>query len=180
MSAGSASHHRTSAVLCSCSAVTMCRPRSLTDPGGPVLDDGARAPLGRPVGPDDGLPSACVLKPEWIRIVDRSFLGPLITRGYRSGTGSRSERPCSTSSGSKRDVHLVGRRRSGSSVAACSCTSSTIPAACGQAKGRVRLSASGTSMAGQGVDLCRAASDDPCDGVRFGGTWNGQSSCVDG
>jgi mRNA interferase MazF len=33
-----------------------------------------------PLGPDDGMPSACVLKPEWIRIVDRSFLGPLITR----------------------------------------------------------------------------------------------------
>jgi mRNA interferase MazF len=29
-------------------------------------------------GPADGLPSACVLKPEWIRIVDRVHLGPLI------------------------------------------------------------------------------------------------------
>ena len=26
----------------------------------------------------DGVPSACVLKPEWIRIVDRSSLGPLV------------------------------------------------------------------------------------------------------
>jgi mRNA interferase MazF len=26
----------------------------------------------------DGLPSACVVKPEWIRIVDRASLGPLI------------------------------------------------------------------------------------------------------
>ena len=26
----------------------------------------------------DGLPSACVVKPEWIRIVDRTSLGPLI------------------------------------------------------------------------------------------------------
>ncbi|MEY4544386.1 MAG: hypothetical protein RL685_581 [Pseudomonadota bacterium] len=26
----------------------------------------------------DGLPSACVLKPEWIRIVERRHLGPLI------------------------------------------------------------------------------------------------------
>ena len=26
----------------------------------------------------EGLPSACVLKPEWIRIVDRRHLGPLI------------------------------------------------------------------------------------------------------
>lgn len=26
----------------------------------------------------DGLPSACVLKPEWIRIVERPHLGPLI------------------------------------------------------------------------------------------------------
>jgi len=28
------------------------------------------------LGPDDGLPSACVLKPEWIRGVERSYLGP--------------------------------------------------------------------------------------------------------
>ncbi len=28
------------------------------------------------LSPDDGLPSLCVLKPEWIRSVDRSFLGP--------------------------------------------------------------------------------------------------------
>lgn len=26
----------------------------------------------------DGLPSACVLKPEWIRIVERQHIGPLI------------------------------------------------------------------------------------------------------
>lgn len=29
--------------------------------------------------PADGVPSACVLKPEWIRAVDRTGLGPLIT-----------------------------------------------------------------------------------------------------
>lgn len=28
--------------------------------------------------PDDGLPSACVLKPEWIRAVDKTALGPWI------------------------------------------------------------------------------------------------------
>jgi mRNA interferase MazF len=28
--------------------------------------------------PEDGLPTACVLKPEWIRAVDRSGLGPLV------------------------------------------------------------------------------------------------------
>jgi mRNA interferase MazF len=28
-----------------------------------------------PLGPDDGLPSPCVLKPEWIRAVDRALLG---------------------------------------------------------------------------------------------------------
>lgn len=33
-----------------------------------------------PLGTPDGLPSSCVLKPEWIRIVDRALLGPLITR----------------------------------------------------------------------------------------------------
>jgi mRNA-degrading endonuclease toxin of MazEF toxin-antitoxin module len=27
---------------------------------------------------DEGLPSLCVLKPEWIRIVERRYLGPLI------------------------------------------------------------------------------------------------------
>jgi mRNA-degrading endonuclease toxin of MazEF toxin-antitoxin module len=26
----------------------------------------------------DGLPSACVIKPEWIRIVERAYLGPWI------------------------------------------------------------------------------------------------------
>ncbi len=31
------------------------------------------------LGPADGLPSPCVLKPEWIRAVDRSLLGPGIT-----------------------------------------------------------------------------------------------------
>ncbi len=30
------------------------------------------------LGPPDGLPSACVLKPEWIRAVDRAQLGPWI------------------------------------------------------------------------------------------------------
>lgn len=28
--------------------------------------------------PADGLPSACVAKPEWIRIVERAYLGPWI------------------------------------------------------------------------------------------------------
>lgn len=31
-----------------------------------------------PLGPDEGLPAACVLKPEWIRVVDRAQVGPLI------------------------------------------------------------------------------------------------------
>lgn len=31
-----------------------------------------------PLSTDEGLPTACVLKPEWIRIVERAFLGPLI------------------------------------------------------------------------------------------------------
>ena len=30
------------------------------------------------LGPTDGLPAPCVLKPEWIRIVERVHLGPLI------------------------------------------------------------------------------------------------------
>jgi mRNA interferase MazF len=30
------------------------------------------------VGEEIGLPSACVIKPEWIRIVERRHLGPLI------------------------------------------------------------------------------------------------------
>jgi mRNA interferase MazF len=30
------------------------------------------------LGTEDGLPSACVLKPEWIRSVDRALLGPWI------------------------------------------------------------------------------------------------------
>ena len=30
------------------------------------------------LGPDDGVPSVCVLKPEWIRAVERTGLGPLI------------------------------------------------------------------------------------------------------
>lgn len=33
-----------------------------------------------PLGPEDGLPSQCVLKPEWIRTVERSHLGPLIAQ----------------------------------------------------------------------------------------------------
>jgi mRNA interferase MazF len=33
-----------------------------------------------PLGPDDGLPSPCVLKPEWIRIVERAYVGPLIVQ----------------------------------------------------------------------------------------------------
>jgi mRNA interferase MazF len=32
------------------------------------------------LGPTDGLPSACVLKPGWIRIVDRAMLGSVIAR----------------------------------------------------------------------------------------------------
>jgi hypothetical protein len=32
-----------------------------------------------PLGPADGLPSTCVLKPEWMRIVERSYVGPLIS-----------------------------------------------------------------------------------------------------
>jgi mRNA interferase MazF len=31
-----------------------------------------------PLSPHDGLPSVCVLKPEWIRIVERRHVGPLI------------------------------------------------------------------------------------------------------
>jgi mRNA interferase MazF len=32
------------------------------------------------LGPTDGLPSPCVLKPEWIRIVDRAMLGSIIAQ----------------------------------------------------------------------------------------------------
>jgi mRNA-degrading endonuclease toxin of MazEF toxin-antitoxin module len=32
-----------------------------------------------PLSPTDGVPSACVLKPEWIRAVARAGLGPRIT-----------------------------------------------------------------------------------------------------
>jgi len=32
------------------------------------------------LGPDDGLPGMCVLKPEWIRSVRREELGPLLAR----------------------------------------------------------------------------------------------------
>jgi mRNA interferase MazF len=31
-----------------------------------------------PLTEADGMPSACVLKPEWIRTVERQYLGPLI------------------------------------------------------------------------------------------------------
>ena len=31
------------------------------------------------LSPGEGLPTACVLKPEWIRIVERRYLGPFIT-----------------------------------------------------------------------------------------------------
>lgn len=31
-----------------------------------------------PLSPDEGLPSSCVLKPEWIRAVERSDVGPYI------------------------------------------------------------------------------------------------------
>jgi mRNA interferase MazF len=31
-----------------------------------------------PLSIDDGLPSACVLKPEWIRVIERRHIGPLI------------------------------------------------------------------------------------------------------
>jgi mRNA interferase MazF len=33
-----------------------------------------------PLTTTEGLPSPCVLKPEWIRIVERSLLGPAIAR----------------------------------------------------------------------------------------------------
>lgn len=33
-----------------------------------------------PLTPEDGVPSACVLKPEWIRAVDRTGLGPWVAR----------------------------------------------------------------------------------------------------
>jgi mRNA interferase MazF len=33
-----------------------------------------------PMGVRDGLPSECALKPEWIRAVERSHLGPLIAQ----------------------------------------------------------------------------------------------------
>jgi mRNA interferase MazF len=29
--------------------------------------------------PEDGVPADCVLKPEWIKAVDRTYLGPLIS-----------------------------------------------------------------------------------------------------
>ena len=32
------------------------------------------------LGPEDGLPSPCVLKPEWIRIVERTYVGPLLAQ----------------------------------------------------------------------------------------------------
>lgn len=32
-----------------------------------------------PLGVEDGMPTACVLKPEWILSVERSSLGPTIT-----------------------------------------------------------------------------------------------------
>jgi mRNA-degrading endonuclease toxin of MazEF toxin-antitoxin module len=32
------------------------------------------------LGPEDGLPSVCVLKPEWIRVVERQYLRPLIAQ----------------------------------------------------------------------------------------------------
>ncbi|MBK6696173.1 MAG: type II toxin-antitoxin system PemK/MazF family toxin [Myxococcales bacterium] len=32
------------------------------------------------LGPDDGLPTPCVLKPEWIRIVERQDVGPVLGR----------------------------------------------------------------------------------------------------
>ncbi len=31
------------------------------------------------LGPDDGMPETCVVKPEWIRAVERERLGPLIS-----------------------------------------------------------------------------------------------------
>jgi mRNA interferase MazF len=44
----------------------------------PLSTQGRGLPWEVPLGLEDGLPSACVLKPEWIRIVERSHLGPLI------------------------------------------------------------------------------------------------------
>jgi len=35
----------------------------------------------------DGVPSPCVLKPEWIRIVERGYLGPWITTLPRTSLG---------------------------------------------------------------------------------------------
>jgi mRNA-degrading endonuclease toxin of MazEF toxin-antitoxin module len=32
------------------------------------------------LGPEDGLPTACVLKPEWIRIVERVQVGPRLAQ----------------------------------------------------------------------------------------------------
>lgn len=32
-----------------------------------------------PLTPQDGVPTECVLKPEWIRWVDRTHIGPYIT-----------------------------------------------------------------------------------------------------
>jgi mRNA interferase MazF len=43
------------------------------------------------LGADDGLPSACVLKPEWIRAVDRALLGPRIA-GLTPGRWPQVER----------------------------------------------------------------------------------------
>ena len=39
--------------------------------------------------PTDGLPSACVLKPEWIRAVERAAIGPLITTLKLSAASGR-------------------------------------------------------------------------------------------
>ena len=34
--------------------------------------------MGMTLSPEDGLPTPCVLKPEWVRSVERSLLGPWI------------------------------------------------------------------------------------------------------
>jgi mRNA interferase MazF len=43
-----------------------------------ILDSLSQVPWEVALGPEDGLPSACLLKPEWIRAVGRAHLGPWI------------------------------------------------------------------------------------------------------
>lgn len=46
----------------------------------PLSTQGRGLPWEVSLGPEDGLPSPCVLKPEWIRIVERPLLGALIAQ----------------------------------------------------------------------------------------------------